>query len=54
MLTLQLKVYGQHGILGDLVLVHVIVMQKEPDHATLQEVICLALAMQLRKEAVQV
>ena len=53
-LQLQLRVFGQHGILGDHVQVHVTLMQNETDHAASLGVTCLALVLQLRKVAAQV
>ena len=52
--NLKLKVYGQHGILGALVLVLVIVMLNGTEQGTSQVVTYLVLEVQLKKEIVQV
>ena len=49
-----MKAHGRRGILGALALVYAIVMQNGIEQEASQEVICHALAMQPRKEAVQV
>ena len=52
--NLKLKVYGQHGILGALVLVLVIVMLNGTEQGTSQVVTYLVLEVQLKKEIAQV
>ena len=54
LLIIQLKVHGQHGTLGVLVLVHVTLMQKEIGPEVSQMVQLHAQEIQLTLEVVQV
>ena len=52
--NLKLKAHGQHGTLGALVLVLVIVMLNGTEQGTSQEVTYLVLEVQQKKEIAQV
>ena len=54
LIIFKLRAHGHCGIRGALALVHVIMMQNGIEQGASQVVTCHALAVQLRKQAVQV